>query len=137
MTHLTATIAATATESIRAIDQLGHLLHAPHPANAVFFSPVANCLELPRAAFHYSVISVDAMNTLAPGLGDRHIPFNGSAAPNTRGDVAGVRARADYESRLNSDQTGRGLEPAEEKAMQTAVVLPPGRKSTSRTCIPA
>ncbi len=137
MTHLTATIADTARLSIFAIDRVVQRRLAPQSANSVFYGLVANFLELAGAAFHYSVISVDAMNTLAPGLGDRPIPYNGSAAPNTRGDVAGVRARAGYESRLNPVQTGRGLEPAEERAMQTAVVLPPGRKSTSRTCIPA
>jgi hypothetical protein len=96
MTHLTATIAATPAESMRSSDRT-ELLHeagrdAMQPAKLVFYSPLANFLELPRGAFHYSVISVHALNTLAPGLGDRHVSYDVSAAPKTRGDAAGVRA---------------------------------------------
>jgi hypothetical protein len=97
MTQPTASIAATAPGSMRAIDRVSHRHLVPQPAISVFYSPVANFLELRRAAFHYSVIGVHAMNTLAPGLGDRHTSYDGSAAPNTRGDVAGVRPRAGYE----------------------------------------
>jgi hypothetical protein len=97
MTHLTATIAATSPESMQAIDRTGQIdvgRLAPQAAESIFYNPVANFLELPRVAFHYSVIGVHARNTLAPGLGDRHISYDVSATPNTRGDVANVRARA-------------------------------------------
>ncbi len=96
--HLTATIAAPAPGSIQSIDRIvqiaGVRRFAPQAGESIFYSPVANFLELPRAAFHYSVISVHAVDTLAPGLGDRHISYDVGAAPNTRGDAAGVRARA-------------------------------------------
>jgi hypothetical protein len=97
MTHLTATIAAISAESVRAIDRtasingVGRL--ALQAAESIFYSPVANFLELPRVTFHYSVIGAHSLNTLAPGLFDRHISYDVSAAPNTRGDAAGVRAR--------------------------------------------
>jgi hypothetical protein len=97
MTHLTATTAATFSALVRAIDRTmrcGIDRLAPQAAKSVFYSPVANFLELPRPAFHYSVIGVRALSTLAPELGDRHISYDVTAAPNTRGDAAGVRARA-------------------------------------------
>jgi hypothetical protein len=99
MTHLTATIAAISPESVRAIDRAAQVdgadcLAPQAVAESIFYSPVANFLELVRAAFHYSVIGVHALDTLAPGLGDRHISYDVRAAPNTRGEAAGVRARA-------------------------------------------
>ena len=98
MMHLTATIAAIAPEAMRSIDRTVRTdaarRFAPQARESVFYSPVANFLELARAAFHYSVIGVLAVNTLAPALGDRHISYDDGAAPNTRGDAASVRARA-------------------------------------------
>ncbi len=98
MTHLTATIAATAPGPMRSIDRTVQIHNfariARQPAESVFYSPVANFLELDRAGSHTSVIGGHAMHTLAPGVGDSHISYDVSAAPNRRGDAAGARARA-------------------------------------------
>ncbi len=64
MTHLTATNAANAHGQLLAIDRAGQkfcfrvyaLPAVRHRIESIFYSPVANFLELRDGDFHYSVI---------------------------------------------------------------------------------
>ncbi len=88
MTHPTATHAATAHRQVCMSGRISREHDEPNGANCpaiireetVFYSPVANSLELSTAGFHYSVISGLARMTMAPGLVDCHLSIDEVAA---------------------------------------------------------
>jgi hypothetical protein len=98
MTHLTATIAATAPGPMsvigRTLQIAGVSRLAAEATKSNSYSLVANFLELACASSHYSVTGAHALSTLACRLGDSHISHEVSASPNTRGDAADGQARA-------------------------------------------
>jgi hypothetical protein len=104
MTHLTAISAATAcgqppvahpTERKPSVPA-APACPAPNWAESLFYSRVANFLEMRGAAFHYSVIGGQAIVALAPGLADCHL-LNDEIEALSRGDAAGARAQAGEE----------------------------------------
>jgi hypothetical protein len=66
----------------------------PIRSESVFYSPVANLLEIPGVAFHYSVIGGCATIALARGLAGRHTSNDEVTASGMRGGAAGAQARA-------------------------------------------
>jgi hypothetical protein len=103
MTHLTAIGAATGHGQLPTIESAGQKQRlqaygacpGPHPRESIFYSPVANFLEMPSARFHYSVIGGYAMVGLAPGLTDCHLLNPEGAIPGLR--AADMWARAGEE----------------------------------------
>jgi hypothetical protein len=87
MTHLTADTLATAA-SVASASPFATVWHGsnhlretiaaqrvPNRAKSIFLSPVANCLEMRRIAFHYSVIGRHATDSPAFGYVAR-LPLN-------------------------------------------------------------
>jgi hypothetical protein len=104
MTHLTAINAATHHGQLPAAypTRRNHRVPvtsprpAPHCAESIFYSPVANFLEMHDAVSHYSVIGRQVIGALAPGFADRHLLNDQIEAPSW-GDSAGARAQAGEE----------------------------------------
>lgn len=141
MTHPTATRTATDLgrpsagnmSEPRLGSRIHHARRAPDWADSVFYSRFANFVELQHAAFHYSVIGGNALIALAPGLNGSHLLNDEVSASNSRGDTAGQSASAADQLCFNSDRTGYGVEPEEERPMQTTPVLLADCKSISRS----
>jgi hypothetical protein len=109
----------------------------------IFRSRAVNSLEMPNAAFHYSVIGGNVPTLLARGEIDRRLLNDEVSASGpemlvlmlTQCGYCPCSSTAGDERRLNLDCAGRVFEPGEERLMQMTVILFREYKSTSRSRI--